>query len=451
MNHCAVFNYRHAIQRLISIVCGSVFLLACASERVWAGLSSEERQAVSLLQALHQELSENELFGTSAAPYIDQAEKSLSRKVAVSPHVQLAVAVVRIDRGINVKRDALSVAGRLKTSWTAWKTALVAELVFGDANEAVTILSKYQKSVLTSLKAPQTDAATRKDAYLQLLWIRDAANQLAILPAASEVAVNRILNSPEAQDVIDANLGKQELDIAAEARREKDAEFYDRLQAAVANKTALIEQELDSLETEIPSEIRALSREFNIKEAELKPLAADLSAARAVSSAADSAVNSISRRLSSARSKAADIDEEEEPGAKKAAEAAVDVLEGQLASARADATAARAEESRAESVYCFKLGEMQEIYAAAANVVNFGRNRVLRLRREFEDVISGSIQLQERFKKTETLIGTLLTEFPPMPVFVRRKTSREMALEETRRIVQKLQLSVDDIFSEITR
>jgi hypothetical protein len=451
MTQSTALNRRHQILWLwlLSPLCISISLFVC--DCAWAGLTNEERQAVSSLQELHKELSENELFGPSAAPYIDLAEKSLARKVVASPHVQLALAVVRIDRGINVKRDALSVAVRLKTNWTAWKTALVAELVFGDANEAIAILSKYQKSVLAVLKVAQTDVATRKDSHQQLLWIRDAANQLSILPAASEVAVNRIINSPEAQDVIDANLGQQELDLAAEARRDKDAEFYDRLKAAVVNKTALIEQELDSLETEIPSEIRALSREFNMKEAELRPLAADLSAARSVSSAADSAVNSINRRLSSARSKADDIDEDEEPGAKKAAEAAVDVLEGQLAAARADAAAARSEESRAESVYCFKLGEMQEIYAAAANVVNFGKNRVLRLRREFEDVISGSISLQERFKKNEMMIGALLTEFPPMPTFVRRKTSREMALEETRRIVQKLQLSVDDVFAELTR
>jgi len=51
----------------------------------------------------------------------------------------------------------------------------------------------------------------------------------------------------------------------------------------------------------------------------------------------------------------------EEPGAKIAAEVAVDVLEGQLAAARADAVAAKAEESRAESVYCLKLGEMQRV------------------------------------------------------------------------------------------
>ena len=38
-----------------------------------------------------------------------------------------------------------------------------------------------------------------------------------------------------------------------------------------------------------------------------------------------------------------------------------------------------------------------------------------------------------------------------MPTFVRRKSSREMELEETRKIVQKLQISVSEAFSEIDR
>ncbi|MEY3175265.1 MAG: hypothetical protein RLZZ436_3179 [Planctomycetota bacterium] len=431
--------------------CVAFFLIAYLANSALAGLTNDERQAISSLQAMHKELSENELFGPNAYPYIEQVEKNLNRKTAGSPHVQLALAIVRIDRGINVKREALSVATRLKTNWTAWKTALVPELVFGDANEAVAILSKFQKAVLTAAKSAQADPALRQEACEQLLWIQDAGNQLAILPAASEVAVNRIIDSTEAKDLIATSIGKQQIDRADEARRDKDAEFFDRLKAATANKIAFMEGELEILQTEIPAEIMALSGEFKIKNTELQPLAAALSAARSVSSAADSAVSSINSRLSKARSKADDIDEDEEPGAKKAAEAAVEVLEGQLAAARADAEAARAEETRAESVYCLKLGEMQEIYATAANVVNFGKNRVLRLRREFEDILVGSIQLQEKFKKVELLIGTLLTEFPPMPTFVRRKSSREMELEETRRIVQKLRLSVDEVFSEITR
>jgi hypothetical protein len=84
-------------------------------------------------------------------------------------------------------------------------------------------------------------------------------------------------------------------------------------------------------------------------------------------------------------------------------------------------------------------------------VVNFAKHRVLLLRREFEGVISDSIAIQERFRKIEVLIGRLLQDFPPMPTFVRRKTSREMALEETRMIAKKLQISVKDVFADISQ
>jgi|GEM_PF-1136505 len=437
--------------RLMQILSLLAFLLAGTRQSAVADLSDEEKQAVSELQSKHKELSENRLFGASAVPYIAQFKKSLSRRAAASTKVQLALVVVQIDRGVNVRREAVTLASRMKTSWAAWKTALVAELVFGDADEAIVVVSRFQKAVLSAAKAGNTDPAVLKDCRQQLLWVKDATNQLATLPDVSDSVVNRIVNNLEAEDVIHANAGQQEIASAAEARRNKDADFANKLKASLQEQTAVIAKELDSLETAIPSDIQMLSAEYIKKATELKPLGAAVSAARAVSSAAESAVRSINSRLSAARSKASDIDEDEEPGARIAAEAAVDVLEGQLAAAKADAAAARAEESRAESVYCLKLGEMQRIYTAAANVVNFAKNRVLLLRREFEGVISDSIAIQERFRKIETLIGTLLQDFPPMPTFVRRKTSREMALEETRTIAQKLQISVTDVFADISR
>jgi len=436
------------LMQILSLV---AFLVAGTGQSAVADLTAEEKQAVTELQRMHQELTENKLFGASAVPYIAQFRKSLSRKAAASLKVQLAIAVVQIDRGVNVRREAVTLATRMKTSWAAWKTALVAELVFGDADEAIVVVARFQRAVLSVVKAEKTDPAVLKDCRQQLLWVKDATNQLAILPDVSESGVNRIVNNPEAEDVINANPDQHEIALAAEARRDKDADFAVQLKATLQEQTEVIGRELDSLETAIPNEMQMLSAEYIKKLTELKPLGAAVSAARAVSSAAESAVSSINSRLSAARSKANSIDEDEEPGAKIAAEAAVDVLEGQLAAARADAAAARAEESRAESVYCLKLGEMQRVYATAANVVNFAKNRVLLLRREFEGVISDSIAIQERFRKIEVLIGRLLQDFPPMPTFVRRKTSREMALEETRMIAKKLQISVKDVFADISQ
>ncbi|MFN7682690.1 MAG: hypothetical protein ACK5TG_17640 [Planctomyces sp.] len=441
---------RSVFLRLMQILSLVAFLVAGTGPSAVADLTAEEKQAVTELQRMHQELTENKLFGASAVPYIAQFRKSLSRKAAASLKVQLAIAVVQIDRGVNVRREAVTLATRMKTSWAAWKTALVAELVFGDADEAILVVARFQRAVLSVVNAEETDPAVLKDCRQQLLWVKDATNQLAILPDVSESGVNRIVNNPEAEDVINAN-DQQEIASAAEARRDKDADFAVQLKATLQEQTEVIGRELDSLETAIPNEMQMLSAEYIKKLTELKPLGAAVSAARAVSSAAESAVSSINSRLSAARSKANSIDEDEEPGAKIAAEAAVDVLEGQLAAARADAAAARAEESRAESVYCLKLGESQRVYATAANVVNFAKHRVLLLRREFEGVISDSIAIQERFRKIEVLIGRLLQDFPPMPTFVRRKTSREMALEETRMIAKKLQISVKDVFAEISR
>ena len=306
-----------------TVVLCAVLYCGCS---VSADLTDDERQAISDLQSLHKELTDNELFGQSAYTYIKQFEKALNRKTAASSHVQLALVIIRIDRGIDIKRDALNIATRLKTNWTAWKTALVAELVFGDANEAVEILSKYQKAVLTVAKSAEARPVLLQETCRQLLWIRDTGNQLAILPAVSEIQVNRIIDNMESIDLIATNLEVQQIDSADEARRSKDVEFFERLKAATANKIAFIESELTVLEAEVPAEVLALSAEFKIKNTELQPLGAALAAARAVSSAADAAVSSIKSRASKARSKVNEIDENEDPGSKKAAEAAVEVL-----------------------------------------------------------------------------------------------------------------------------
>jgi hypothetical protein len=430
---------------IFALFFGSVASSACAE------LTNEERQSMSDLRSMHKELSENNLSGDKADAQINRFKKNLPRKVAASPNIQIAIAVVQIDCGVNPKRDAIAIASRLKTNWTAWKVALVAELVFGDASGAVSILSRFQKAAVTLASSAQIDDPTRKEAIQQLLWIKDAANQLAILPATSDAAVNKIIDSGEAENLIRVNVEGKDLIEADENRRQADEKFKEELQNAVGNKTAFVTEQLASIETELPQQITMLSSDFKNKFTELQPLAASLSAARATSNAADSAVSSIRSRLTTARSKASDIDEDEEPGAKAAAETAVSVLEGQLASARATADAARAEESEAEVVYLLKLVEMQEIYANAANIVNYGKNQVLHLSKEFGDIIEGSLELQEQFSNVEKMIALLLKDFPPMPTFVRRKSSKEMALEETRRIVKKLQLSVDDVFNEIAR
>ncbi|MFN9287951.1 MAG: hypothetical protein ACK6EB_07745, partial [Planctomyces sp.] len=107
-------------------------------------------------------------------------------------------------------------ATRMKTSWAAWKTALVAELVFGDADEAIVVVARFQRAVLSVVKAEKTDPAVLKDCRQQLLWVKDATNQLAILPDVSESGVNRIVNNPEAEDVINANPDQHEIALAAE-------------------------------------------------------------------------------------------------------------------------------------------------------------------------------------------------------------------------------------------
>jgi hypothetical protein len=188
-----------------------------------------------------------------------------------------------------------------------------------------------------------------------------------------------------------------------------------------------------------------LVTDFKARFTELEPLAASLSAAGAVSSDADSAVISLNKTLTTAVRKAKTND----PQKKVAAEVTVQLLEMQLASARAKADTARAEEVEAEFLYQLKLGKMQDIYVSAASAVNSGKSRVKLLRKEFDDVIGNAVELQEAVSKTEKMMSLLLKEFPPIPTLVRKKLAEEMALEETRRIVHKLQLSVDNVFEQI--
>jgi hypothetical protein len=411
----------------------------------FADLTNEERESIANLRSVYAELTQNNFYDHAAEARINQFKKNLPKNVAASPNVQIAIVVVQIDRGVNPQRDAIGIATRLKTNCTAWKVALVAELVFGDANGAVSILSRSQKAVVAFANSAEIDDATRKEAIEHLSWIRETANQLAILPATLKGTVDQIIDSSEANDLINANQRPEDLNEADPDRLNKDVEFQKKLQEPIADKTAFIKQELSALEAEMPAQIRMLVTDFKARFTELEPLAASLSAAGAVSSDADSAVISLNKTLTTAVRKAKTND----PQKKVAAEVTVQLLEMQLASARAKADTARAEEVEAEFLYQLKLGKMQDIYVSAASAVNSGKSRVKLLRKEFDDVIGNAVELQEAVSKTEKMMSLLLKEFPPIPTLVRKKLAEEMALEETRRIVHKLQLSVDNVFEQI--
>ncbi len=394
-------------------------------------------QALAALEKVHNELIEQEVFGFAAESNIDQVVKTFEKSAQKSASVQLAVCVVKIDRGLDVSRELAGLASRNKTSWTAWRVKVVSALVFDGANSATTVLSVYQKNVLGLIEDANSSETVRKEGIAQLAWIKSTAEEVGTLASASEKNISRIIDNPKATEHLRSIEGRVASAESELAQRLKNQEAALKAAATDAEKTTIIAAELTAIESRVQTEIDAAAVDFTKKLSELEPLAAEVVAAQREASTA-------ARSLSSARRDLDRIDEDEDGGetAKATARVLVREMESRLANANADVI-------RAQGPFRQKLGEMEQIYLVAADTLNSAKNRILLIKRDYKSLFAANPDIAIQCTGVENTLGQLLARFPPMPTFVKRKSSKETELEDTRALVSRLQVSVAETFAEL--
>ncbi|MEZ6040027.1 MAG: hypothetical protein R3C20_05950 [Planctomycetaceae bacterium] len=405
------------------VLAGFVAVMAAKSlSASVASASTSEESAIAdakVLNALSQleEFYNLQLDSSSAAKttedftdQLTQIVRPLSPSVKRDKHVSLLIAVIKADRGIDVVREIRAITNRDPEFWPAWRSYVTASLLFDSQKQAMTALQNYHKKVLKIFVEREANSENQ-DLVREIFWIRDACHQMEDLEDASELWVESIVKSEEAERMLAqlANVEAFKQQLAAE--REKKNE-----QLAEQNKDPeQAKRAIELIVGRVDANMMSLRQAYDAANARLPSIRSAYDSARSAHATAVSQQVSASRQGNASQLAAA-----------MASKGAVAQAENQM---RAAANAY----SRQQSV-------MKTAVIRMSGAAQAARDQLTAAKEQYAEALAKDRGAQAAMADAERKVASHASRVPKLPETWIDKGATAME------VAASLQISIEDIF-----